>query len=112
MTADHDNEILPRSRIVRVEFEFALPVDASKADILEWVEMEACQSGGIDMSNPLAKFGIEGISEPTLTDTGLHLHEEARPEGDGRYSIRRWKDFRPFTGTPAMDVVMGKEVRN
>lgn len=103
-----DVEILPRSRIVRVEFELALPADATKSEILEWVEMEACNSGGINMSNPLATFSIEGISEPTLTDTGLHLHEEAKPEGDGRYSIRRWKDFRPFTGTPAMDVIVSK----
>lgn len=96
--------ILPRSRIIGVQFELALPVDANTDEVLEWVRFNLL-GGTLSTDNPLNRFDVEALSEPTLTDTPMHLHEEALVHVDGRSTIRRWREPKPFTGRPAMDQI-------
>lgn len=99
--------ILPRSRIIRVEFEMALPADASKDEVLEWVRFNLW-GGSMPIDSPLGHYGVEALCEPVLTDTETHLHEEVKFEGGGRSTIRKWRSPAPFNGQSGIDVVLSK----
>jgi hypothetical protein len=99
--------VLPKSRLVRVEFELALPVAATYDEVEEWVNLALC-IGGSSTDNPLDPFGVEAASAPVLTDTGFHLHEKATPQADGKWRITKWREDSPFEGPSAIDVAIGR----
>jgi hypothetical protein len=94
--------ILPRSRIIRVQFELALPADATTDEVLEWVTFNL-EGGTMSSDSPLSPYDVEAIAEPHLTDTELHLHEKAERHAEGHWTIRRTRDPRPFAGEKAID---------
>lgn len=105
----HDSNArwLPRSRVIRVEFSFVLPVDATREQIEEWTRFELMQAGRCENGNPLLNHGCECIGEPLLTDTGKHLHEETAieplqpndpPNCTARYRTTRWLSAEPYEG--------------
>lgn len=94
-------DILPRSRIVHVQFALALPADATRAEVLEWVTFNLL-GGSMSSDNPLNDHEVEAIAEPILTDTELHQHEELVVHNGGA-TIRRWADRRPYVGEKAID---------
>ena len=100
-----DNEIFPRSSIIQGFFETALPCDATKEQIMEWVAHNL-GVGGISLDNPLSKHEMEALNEPILTDTRLYLHQKAERSNKG-WTIHSWKENTPFTGPDPMDVVYG-----
>lgn len=95
---------LPRSRIVRIEIEVAIPEAATREQVEEWVRFETGR-GGCEEANPLLDWDMEAISAPILTDTHMHLHETAVDNGDGTYLTRRWRAQEPFVGERARDTV-------
>lgn len=97
--------ILPRSRIIRVQFELALPADATTDEVLEWVTFNLW-GGTMSSDSPLNPYDIEAIAEPHLTDTELHVHEEVERHGDGHWTIHRTRDPRPFAGEKAIDQIV------
>ncbi|MBX3579954.1 MAG: hypothetical protein KF723_22350 [Rhizobiaceae bacterium] len=97
---------LPRSRIIRVEFEMVLDCDATLDEIEEYVNYEIAQRGGCNVDNPLLSRGVSVPDDPVLTDTGMHLHEEAvdiRQLEDGwGWRRKRRRSSEPYTG-PTVD---------
>lgn len=78
---------LPKSRVIDVYLQVVLPAAATREEIEEWLEAELCSRGGVDAENPLIDEGVEVVGEPTLTDTGLHLHEHVVCTGkEGSYT--------------------------
>jgi len=102
-------DVLPRSAIVRVEFEVALPCDASKEDILEWISYSLNESS-LSRDNPLIKHELQAISEPTLSETNEYLHQEATPTERG-WQIRYWKEPVPFRGRDQIDEIVSGELK-
>lgn len=98
-------EIFPKSSIIGVLFETALPCDATKDEILEWISHNLGQ-GGISMTNPLVKHEMESLSEPILKDTMLYLHQSVETTSKG-HVIKSWKERTPYTGPDPMDVILG-----
>lgn len=79
-------EMLPKSTLIHVEFDVALPIDATKEDVLEWVA-SSVDYGGISVDNPLIAFGLEPMQEPLLTRTDSYLHREKVVHADGTMTI-------------------------
>lgn len=75
MPKPENSEILQAGHIVDVHFQVALPVAASKSDILEWV-MFNLGFGSMATANPLADHDIETLREPVLSDSGTRLATE------------------------------------
>lgn len=98
--------LLPKSRLIKIEMTIALPVSATLDQIDEWVRMECGHYGGIDMDNPLVHHEPEAISAPVLTDTGKHLHSEAIDNQDGSHTIRRWVSDQPAWGRTGIETVI------
>lgn len=98
--------LLPKSRIVKVEMLVALPISATKDQVEEWISLECGHSGGMSGDNPLGNFSPEAISAPVLTDTGKHLHSEAIDNQDGTYTVRNWTDAQPAWGPTAIDTII------
>lgn len=73
-----NGELLPRSRVIRVQLEIVLPVAATREQVLEWVKHEFERSGGIGDDNPLHADEPDVIREPILSDTGMHHWVEVR----------------------------------
>jgi len=103
-------EIFPRSSIIGVTFETALPCDATKEDIMEWIAHNLGH-GGISLDNPLVKHGMEALNEPILTDTHLYLHQKAERSNKG-WTIHRWKEITPFTDPDPMEAVLGSREKD
>jgi len=62
---------LPKDRIIKIEFEFLLPVSATQDEIAEWVSFET-GSGSMSCANPLCDNELEFWGKrPVLTDTYL-----------------------------------------
>lgn len=101
--------VLPKSRIIKVQFEVALPISASRDEIEEWITFECGRCGAMSCANHLSEYAPEAISAPILTDTGQHLHSEATPKGNGSYSIKRWRDVKPSWNKTAIETVIQKE---
>ncbi len=105
-------EILPRSTLIHVQFEVALPADATKEEVLEWIAY-AVDCGGIAIDNPLYSYGIEPVQEPLLTRTDTYLHRDKVVHADGTmtiYSKRlRWPSNSPLdTSEIISDHISGK----
>lgn len=64
------SEQLPRGRVIAVEFEVALPVAATREQVLEWLAFELGWLGGMQGDSPLAFRKLDPIGEPVLADTG------------------------------------------
>lgn len=62
-------------RIIRVEFELALPADANEAQVREWIEFELGYLHQMKQTNPLRTYDLESISAPVLSDTRQRLYE-------------------------------------
>ena len=88
---------MERSRIIKVEFELVLPCDATKEQVLEWVASELHHAGGCSDDNPLLDHDVEALSEPTLSDTMMHLHEhvECAEKVENTTYFRRSRSRRP-----------------
>lgn len=102
--------LLPKSRLIKVEFMLALPCEATKMEVMEWVRDVLGDGGGIAAYNALGEHDIECWGEPTLTDTELHLHERIEPiaqvpgpPGTRGWKTERWADKEPYTGPSAME---------
>lgn len=68
---------LPAGRLIKAEFEFRLPVDATHAQIEEWVRFEALKVGTLTSANPLSGHELEGFTGMVLlTDTGMQGRRE------------------------------------
>jgi hypothetical protein len=102
---NNKNKIFPRSSIIGVNFEAALPCEATKQQILEWISHNLGLDA-ISPSNPLHKHELEAIVEPILTDTRLFLHQKAERTEKG-WTIHSWKDHKPFTDQAPIDAVLG-----
>lgn len=102
---NNENEVFPRSSIIGVNFETALPCDATKQQILEWIAHNLGLDA-ISTSNPLHNHEFEAIVEPVLTDTRLYLHQKAERTATG-WTIHSWKEHTPFTDHGPIDVGLG-----
>lgn len=80
------SDILPKSSLIKVQFEMALPEDATRDEILEWVS-SSINYGGISTVNPLLKHGLEPEQEPVLSETNSYLHRELIAQPDGKMTI-------------------------
>lgn len=98
--------LLPKSRIVKVEMLVALPISATLDQIEEWITFECGKCGGMTLTNPLSEHSVEAINDPILTDTGRHLHSEAIDNQDGTHSIRRWTEETPAWGPTGVQVAI------
>lgn len=83
-------EPLPAGRIVLIEAEVILPVDATRAEVLEWIAFELGW-GSLALTNPLSDRDLDLAREPTLTDSGyttdrLQRREEATQEARAHYA--------------------------
>lgn len=96
--------VLPKSRVIKVEFQIALPVSATEDEVEEWIHMECGHAGSISMNNPLINHSPEILGELLLTDTWRHLHSEAIDNHDGSFTIRRWTDVQPMYGKTGKEV--------
>ena len=67
-------DLLPRSRLIKIECFIALPCDATRAQIDEWVCFNLGHSGEMDALNPLGEFDLESFNAPVLTDDPPHFH--------------------------------------
>jgi len=99
-----DTGTLSKSRIVKVEFELALPISASYEQVDEWVRYET-GGGSISTENPLIDHEIECIRPPTLTDSGFHLHENVTRNDDGSWTVRQWREGSPFEGQTVDEII-------
>ncbi|WP_454019568.1 hypothetical protein [Azospirillum sp. Marseille-Q6669] len=85
---------LPAGRLIKAEFEFRLPVDATHVQIEEWVRFEALKVGTLAATNPLVRHELEGFTGTVLlTDTAMQGRVEEfdhKPaEGGGtEYKVR------------------------
>lgn len=100
---------LPRSRIIKVEFEFALPTAATLKEIDEWVQFNL-ESGGMREDSRLIDCPLEIIEPATLTDTGRHLDRqlldaEKLPNGGTRYRVRTRRTLGPIPDDQPLDPV-------
>lgn len=98
-------DLLPRSRLIKVECFVALPCDATKAEIDEW----ACHHlghGCMGALNPLSEFELESASPPVLTDEPPHmyLHEEVIREGE-KIITRSYVRPVPFAGKSSLEQI-------
>ena len=88
--------LLHKSRVLKVEFTCKLPCDATRDQVLEWIAFELHSAGGCEGDNPLLNYDLEAISEPTIEDSGMHLHERVelvRQEGEKAH-LRTYKALR------------------
>lgn len=99
-----DDEKLPKSRIIHVAFELALPASATKAQIEEWVRFNL-HASSMATASPLHDYDIEMVGEPLLTDTQTHLYSETERMPDGSHVIRRWKSPYPYDGPDPMEEI-------
>ncbi|MPR09238.1 hypothetical protein [Microvirga tunisiensis] len=67
--------VLPAGSVVEARFQFALPVAATRRQVLEWINLSLGYGSMSDC--PLGNFDVEAIREPVLTDLGMttDLHE-------------------------------------
>lgn len=63
-------ETLPRSRVIHVELQIALPAAATHDEVMEWVRYSVGHNGSINDANPLYDHELTVIVEPVLTDAG------------------------------------------
>jgi hypothetical protein len=89
------SNLLPKSRLVKINLTVALPISATLEQVDEWVKAECGHRGQVSPENPLLKYGLEAICDPVLTDTRAHLHSEVIENQDGTYSVRRWTENHP-----------------
>lgn len=106
------SNLLPKSRLVKVEMTIALPISATLDQVEEWVNMESGARGSMSGDNPLADFDIEAISPPVLTDTRNHLHSEAIDNQDGSHTIRKWVGDAPAWGPTGIEVAINASKRS
>lgn len=101
-----DITILPRSRIIKVEFEVALPAEATLDQIEEWV-LDALQIDGCHDNNPLRSHGFDPIDDPVLTDTKLHLDRTAfdvrKTDTGFSYAVRTKRTLGPIPEDQKLD---------
>lgn len=90
-----------RSRVIRVQFDLALPCDATREQVLEWLSFELHHSGSCSGDNPLVNWDPEALSEPVLTDSKQHLHEHVEETAEGHYRTTRWMAAAPYEGLPS-----------
>ncbi len=63
--------MLRKGRLIKIEFEFALPANAPKEQVAEWVAFEL-GNGSMQTANPLFGHDLEfWHSLPVLTDTEM-----------------------------------------
>src|SRR4051794_6150586 len=67
------SNLLPKSRIVRIEVSISLPISATLDQVEEWAGFELGR-GAMAVDNPLGNYDLEAINDPILTDTQSHLH--------------------------------------
>ena len=67
-------EALPKGTLVRVSFNFTLPIEVAEADLREWLEFEL--GGRCDMSgeNPLRDYDVEGLGLELTSSKILETH--------------------------------------
>ena len=97
-------ELLPKSSIIAVSFEVALPENATKEEILEWISY-SLDHGSISIQNPLSKHGMSSIGEPVLHDTLLYLHQSSERTDQG-WRIKKWKEKSPYNGEDQLEKVL------
>lgn len=90
--------LLPKSRVVTVTFLFAMPVTATKDQVMEWVAFELGHGGAMEADNPLDDFELEALGEPILEDVRKHLHETIEQTGENLYTTRRSLSPEPCWG--------------
>lgn len=90
------DDMLPKGRLVRVELEILLPVDAPMQDIDNWIGLQFGVAG-LRSGSPLTPHSPEPFGEVMLTDTGqqgARVETNLRRSADGgiAYSValRRW----------------------
>jgi len=98
--------VLPKSRLVKVEMMIALPISATYDQIEDWIAFECGRSGSMDGDNPLINYEPEAILRPVLTDLGRHLHEDVTDNQDGTHTIHQRVENHPAWGSRAIDTIL------
>lgn len=101
-----DDRIVPRSRIVKIEAHFHVPVNATRDEVMEWV-CDALRCGSpISEDNPLYGYELEACPEPILTEMGVYLNTTAEKTSNGRYVVRSEVTHTPQIGAWGFDLVL------
>lgn len=97
---------LPRSRIIKIEFEIALPMSATHEEIDDWVAY--CLGSG-SCGPELAGYELDPIAPPVLTDMEVHLDRQVVDmQSAGRstiYSVRTARTLGPIPPDQPLDPV-------
>lgn len=97
-----DDDVLPRSRLVKATFMFEVPRPASRAQIEEWLSFNL-NSGSLGKDNPLFDEGLEAAGQMHLEDTGEHLHLRIYRH-DGALHVQKLIESTPYGGPSVTDI--------
>lgn len=102
------SSLIPKGRTLQLSLRLVVPETVTSEELMDWINMEICQSGSISLENPLSTHSpepeIEGVSDTgcyrvtEITDirrdcSGISYKVHRHEEGDRRTDVEigRWE---------------------